>query len=315
MPSSQIGRWGRRAGPLLLAGLLGLVIGALWMSVSEPISTLPPEPRSSGPDATAKAGGSSQASRDSRAFAARDLSTLQRELRSVRHDNEQLLAEIEDLETELERAEARALDEPTVAAAPMQAASKPRARAHGTQQKPGTRTRVGPHEDADWFDDLALTDIGLSDPEVEEIQTRWQRFEMEKLYLDDAARREGTFGKPQYRRNLEALRDGLRSDLGPEGYDAYLYATAQPNRVIIQNVLPDSPAALAGLESGDVVIDYAGERVFSPGEFKRATIRGDPEDLVLVGVLRNDQLMSFRLSRGPLGIRMKPVREEPYLDR
>jgi hypothetical protein len=307
MSSKPPGRLGLRAVPLLLSGLVGLAIGIVWMWPRSPDAP-PPSARSTEPSQTRAAVAGIKPSPD--AVSREKFMALERRLREARRSNTDLNAELAAL-----RATTQSPAEPPDAQRALRESRLPLAAQHETTKAAGGNASGRLGQEARWFDDLVLQDAGLSESEVEEIQARWEQFEMDKLYLDDLARREGYFGRPRYQKRRQALDGDLRSDLGSEGYDAYLYATGQPNRVVIQNVLPDSPAALAGLETGDVVIEYAGDRVFSPREFKSATTRGKREDLVLIEVQRGEELMSFRSSRGPLGVRMKSISAPPTLDR
>jgi S1-C subfamily serine protease len=80
---------------------------------------------------------------------------------------------------------------------------------------------------------------------------------------------------------------------------------------VVDHVITDSPAGLAGLKRGDVVIRYGGERIFFLPEFKQATTQGEPEDLVLIDVMRGDAEVVLRVPRGPLGIRIQPRGDPP----
>jgi hypothetical protein len=162
----------------------------------------------------------------------------------------------------------------------------------------------GEERPAPWFDRDALLGACGSSSTVAEIEARWEQFEMDKLYLADEAQRLGYIRKPKYKRKLVKLELELRNEYGPEGYDAFLYAVGKPNRVAVSHVLASSPAGLAGVMKGDVVIRYDGERVFFPYEFKKATSRGEPEDLVLLDVMRDGEEVNLRVPRGPLGIQM-----------
>ena len=162
-----------------------------------------------------------------------------------------------------------------------------------------------------WFDRDALLDACGSTSIVADIEERWEQFEMDKLYLGDAARRDGYIRKPKYRMKLARLEQDLRAGYGPESYDAFLYARGKPNRVVVDHVIANSPAGDAGLQKGDVVIRYDGERVFYPQEFQRATNRGELGDLVLLDVMRDGEAVTLRLPRGPLGIRMKARADPP----
>lgn len=241
-----------------------------------------------------------------------DLTLLRRELEEERRAQRLLAFELEWLREELGDAAsfvsaaeteltARIGDstEPVVAATTAgKGASVEGSRAKLLQEEP-------------WFDSSALEQVGYSSSEIQEIKSRFEELEMEKLYLADQSRREGTFGSSAYNRRLASLNSGLREDLGVQAYDAYLYATGRNNRVEVREVLDDSPASYAGIEAGDVVISYSGLRVFHPREFKRATATGELGERVMIEVLRDGELYRFSVSRGPLGIRMGRLKKSP----
>lgn len=174
---------------------------------------------------------------------------------------------------------------------------------------------AGPRRDRPWFDRDVLGRAGISSSEIEEIERRWEGYEMDKLYLADQSKRDGTFQSAGYNEEVSSLRRELREDLGPEGYDALLYATGSNNRVVVRQVLENSPAGRAGLEAGDVIVRYSGQRVFRPDEFKRATTIGQFGTPVTLEVLRDGVLYRFSVPRGPLGISMRPFNDPPLQDR
>ncbi len=101
----------------------------------------------------------------------------------------------------------------------------------------------------------------------------------------------------------------MRIDLGDDFYDAMLYATNQPNRSKIGNVMGTSPAAAAGLRIRDVIVRYDGERVFEPDDIKRLSESGEPGERVEVKIHRDGREIEMRVERGPLGIRYYPEKE------
>jgi hypothetical protein len=225
-----------------------------------------------------------------------------------------LSKQVDELRAALAKAELAQLEsERALASLHEQAARKP-----PFELEPGERTAsldgelVGAKKpELPWFDRDALFAACGSTSVVANIEQRWEQFEMDKLYLGDAARRDGYLRKPRYRMALAKLERELRADYGSEAYDAFLYALGKPNRVTVDHVIADSPAGDAGLQKGDVVIRYDGERVFHPQELKRATNRGELGDLVLLDVMRDGEAVTLRLPRGPVGIRMKSRGDPP----
>ncbi|MEN8184700.1 MAG: PDZ domain-containing protein, partial [Myxococcota bacterium] len=143
------------------------------------------------------------------------------------------------------------------------------------------------------FDVEALVRVGFDPREAERLRNRWEEFEMEKLYLRDLATREGWGSSPRHRQEQQGLALALAEGLGDDDYDALLYATGQPNRVLVTDVLESSPASSAGLERGDTILRYDGERIYGVGELRRATAAGEAGQFVPVEVLRDSHSVTL----------------------
>jgi hypothetical protein len=286
----------------VVAGIaIGYAIGVLRVdetrNLGEPSSA--PEPVASN-------------STDAQAPLSEQFAALQRKLDGSRREEEKLALELDALRERLRNAVLdasaaggevfdRDTDQPgSIAAADDPEGTTPAARALAEQRKSQA-----------WFDVAALEAEGFSSSEIEEIRRFFESLEMAKLYLADQSRRDGTFRTAAYNTKLAKLNQELREDLGVDGYDAFLYATGKHNRVEVQEVLDDSPASYAGLSAGDVVISYSGTRVFHPRAFKRATGNGDLGSQVSLEVMRDGELYRLSVPRGPLGIRMRRLKQPP----
>jgi hypothetical protein len=160
----------------------------------------------------------------------------------------------------------------------------------------------------------SLVKAGISEEIAADIVRRRNEIELGKLELVDRASREGYAGTPRYARELSALmaeKISLREELGDASYDRYLYVNRQPNRVKATSVMLGSAAELAGMKGGDIILTYGDLRVFEWGELKQATSEGELGEYVSVDILRNGQLMSLWVPRGPLGVRLGSARVEP----
>ena len=162
-----------------------------------------------------------------------------------------------------------------------------------------------PHTNEPVFDEDALRSAGLSTATVKQTRERFEQLEMDRLFLRDRAIREGWMGTVRYSNEVEKLegrKQDINNSLGDDGYDAYLYATNQSNRVVIRDMLQGSPARAAGLQPGDVVLRYDGKRMFATHDLQNATASGRGGESIPIEIVRNGQVMNLYLQRGPLGV-------------
>ena len=96
----------------------------------------------------------------------------------------------------------------------------------------------------------------------------------------------------------------LRAEIGDAEYAMYLEGNNRPTSVSISNVMASSPGERAGLQSGDQIVNYDGQRIFSTWELMQQTMAGGGEGTVVVDVLRDGAPMQIVLPRGPIGIEL-----------
>jgi hypothetical protein len=164
------------------------------------------------------------------------------------------------------------------------------------------------------IDEAAFIAAGLPLDTAAELAQRLNQQEMDQLYLRDQAIREGWFDTPRYQEELQALRGtntSLREELGTDAYDRYLYASGRPNRVVVDSVIGDSPGQVVGLQAGDRIVSYNGNRIFSPGDLRTATTSGEADDYVAMQVDRSGQLIEYYVPAGPIGVRINVDSVEP----
>ncbi len=94
----------------------------------------------------------------------------------------------------------------------------------------------------------------------------------------------------------------LRSELGDSDYERYLAAQGQPTSVQITQVLESSPGSLAGLQPGDQIVSYNGERVFNVSDLRALTLQGRAGEDVVIEIDRDGMRMQLSIPRGPVGI-------------
>ncbi|UCE85729.1 MAG: PDZ domain-containing protein [Deltaproteobacteria bacterium] len=164
-----------------------------------------------------------------------------------------------------------------------------------------------------FFDEELLVAQGVGAAEAARLRETFDEHELERLYLGDQAAREGWLYTPRFRREIQALVEETRAALGDVSFDQMLYAAGRNNRVLVTDLLSRSPASQAGLEPGDIVLSYGGQPIFSAVELQAATQQGEAGTPTRIEVLRDDRVVTFRVPRGPLGVRLLPTRHPPRL--
>jgi membrane-associated protease RseP (regulator of RpoE activity) len=251
-----------------------------------------------------------RATRPPGAGAARgEIASLRAQLEEERRARESLEARVAALEAALGergREAAGAADASALGARPAPAVAP-------SPEPAGGRGAAARGPGTPWFDEGRLLAAGLSEREASDLRRLYEEVALERLYVRDQAAREGWARERVAEANaaLDQRLAAVRDDYGEEAYDWMLYAADQSNRVAVQAVLGDSPAASAGIEAGDVLLRYDGERVFSASELVRATMAGRQGESVDVEVMRGGELRRTTVPRGPLGVTLAPKRVAP----
>ena len=99
--------------------------------------------------------------------------------------------------------------------------------------------------------------------------------------------------------NYQAL---LRDELGDADYERYLAAQGQPTSIQVTRVMGGSPGSDAGLQAGDQIVSYDGERVYNVSDLRNLTLQGAPGEDVVIEIDRDGVRMQLNVARGPVGI-------------
>lgn len=142
---------------------------------------------------------------------------------------------------------------------------------------------------------------GFPEDQAAWIARRESELQMAAMQARYDARLSGNTGA--LREVLSAQADSLRTELGDQDYERYLEAIGGRTSATISNVLETSPAQRVGLQPGDQIVRYGGERIFNVLDLNRATLSGRPGETVLVDVRRDGTTFQVTMPRGPLGIR------------
>ncbi len=145
---------------------------------------------------------------------------------------------------------------------------------------------------------------GFSEDETDSIIRAVDENTLARLQLRYQAARGGDDGRAarDELRSLPRAREVVRDEFGENAYDRYLYATGQPNRIVVQGVLNSSPAQDAGLQPGDTLLHLDDQPIYALGDLMRISASGSESDLVPLTVLRGGEVMQVSVPRGPLGI-------------
>ena len=146
----------------------------------------------------------------------------------------------------------------------------------------------------------ALIEAGFAPDRAEWVVQREAELQMAAMQARFEARRSGEPISPfDPAINPDRV---LRAEIGDDEYERYLAANNRPTSVAVSAVLDASPGQAAGLQPGDEILRYDGERVFNSFELTHATMQGAPGQSVVVDILRDGAPMQVVVPRGPIGI-------------
>lgn len=145
----------------------------------------------------------------------------------------------------------------------------------------------------------ALTAAGFSPDRADWLLQRESELRMEAMQSRFEQMRNG---EPPSRLDRFSPDSLLREEIGDAEYEMYLDANNRPTTVNVGQVLASSPASTAGLQPGDRITHYDGERVFSTFDLTRQALEGQAGENVVVNIVREGVPMQVVMPRGPLGI-------------
>jgi hypothetical protein len=147
---------------------------------------------------------------------------------------------------------------------------------------------------------IALVKAGFAPDRAEWIIQREAQLQVQAMQARFDARRSG---EPMNPFDIGLNPDlSLRAEIGDIEYEQYLTANGRPTSVQVGSVIESSPGQLAGLQSGDQITGYDGQRVFGTMELTQQTMQGEPGDSVVVDIVRDGAPMQIVLPRGPIGV-------------
>lgn len=264
--------------------LVGLAVGA-WIVGDERVAT---EPETQ--TVTGFLGG--EASPDERLSRLEQIIAEERDARIALEDTIAMLFE------ELERIEG-AGDQASAAAAAARRAEREQERAARSPE----RGRAGTIEWVRNYQERRVTRLvegGFSEDEARRILQQESEASFKSMKAIWEAQRNGE------NIDLSGISNSpqsiLRGEMGDDAYARYLEVQGQPTAVQINQVLSGSPGNDAGLQPGDQLLSYDGQRLFDVGDLRRQTMRGEPGQDVIIEIERDGVRMQLTVPRGPIGI-------------
>ena len=159
-----------------------------------------------------------------------------------------------------------------------------------------------------------LSAAGVSPDEADKLLRRMSQQEFQRLELQNNIRRNQGVASNEYRAQLRELNNNkisLRTELGDDVYDKYLFESQQNNRVKVSSVMAGSPAESSGFESNDIILSYDDKKILNWTDIRRVTLEGDIGSYTNITILRNGERMSLMVPRGTLGVQLEPVQLDP----
>lgn len=159
-----------------------------------------------------------------------------------------------------------------------------------------------------------LINAGMNSDIADDILRRISQQEFRRLELQNLMQRSNSTQRRQYRKELRELNKNkisLRSEMGDDSYDQYLFVSGQNNRVKVSSVMAGSPAETSGFQSDDIILSYDSQKILTWPDIKAATIKGEIGSYASVEVLRDGEQISLMVPRGTLGVQLDAVQIEP----
>ena len=165
-------------------------------------------------------------------------------------------------------------------------------------------------------DQEKLVDAGVNPDIAADILRRMSQQEYRRLELQNLISRSSGENRRIYQNELRELnrnRLSLRTELGDDLYDNYLYSSGQSNRVKVSSIMSGSPAESAGFKTDDVILSYDGKKILNWPDIRKFTRQGDIGSYTNIDILRDGERISLMVPRGTLGVQLDAVRVDPQL--
>ena len=147
-----------------------------------------------------------------------------------------------------------------------------------------------------------LVQGGFTVEEADWVLQQESDVQLDSLFTQYEARKKQTDLNRENGIQAPTRNEQLKAKLGLDYYERYLEANGYSTSINIGSVLRGSPGENAGLQAGDQILYYGGERVFNIRELNGLTLLGEPGQSVLIELERDGAPMQLTIPRGPIGI-------------
>lgn len=185
-------------------------------------------------------------------------------------------------------------------------AAAQRAAEEQTQREARANERGSPRDRAGWLRNYQerrvsrMVEGGFSEDEARGILRQESEAAYKAMQADWEAQRNGeNVDRFSAVNNPQSI---LRAEIGDDAYARYLEAQGQPTSIMITQVMGGSPGNSAGIQAGDQLVSYNGERIFNVAELRDQTLQGSPGEDVVIEIERDGTRMQLTIPRGPIGI-------------
>ena len=172
-------------------------------------------------------------------------------------------------------------------------------------------TEPAPLLNATTINQKSLQRMGFDQNTASVIVDEFDLTQTQALSLRHNATREGWLFSGRFRQAMVDMTDHFVNAIGIENYRQLIGANGETTNVVVEAVLPQTTAASNGIQANDVIVEYAGNAIYSSESLIAASTRGSIDSTVLVRLLRDDQPVELYIPAGPLGIRSGSNSDDP----
>ena len=145
-----------------------------------------------------------------------------------------------------------------------------------------------------------LTRRGLADNEIDAVIAFESRRRLANLDSDWEQRREAYLAGELDTATENGYFDELRAAIGDDTFERYMAAVGRG--LGISAIIPGTAAEYAGIQTGDIIRSYNGERVFTSAHLNTLTVQGERGESVSIEVVRDGEVVAVTIPRGPIGV-------------